>query len=609
MSRHKREFNMQNLSQLKKTIIVSFRLMRLVWNVDPVLLIISFVASLIPAILPFVIAYIGKLLIDFVVAAIAGKAAPLSHLYFLIGIGLGAYFLQSLIQQTQQYVNTLLWTKLPISLNQLIFEKTAGLDMQYFEDSQFKDLLQKVRDSYNFRTQQHVQNLFYFFQSILQVTIAAIALIHLNVILLAAIVLIAIPEFVNDVQQSRLAYGIWDANTKFRKRYWYLSNLLQVAWSVKEVKLFSLGKRFLKEVEDIQTKFYDDNAALAKRTYIINVILSAVSTIFLIGIQFFVIILALQRRITIGDINFYQSVISNFQNGLGGLFNNLNRIFDNSQYIQSIFDLFDTPSLIIEVANPVQLHLSKPPLIEFKHVSFSYPDKKEKALTDFNLTIQPGEKVAFVGENGAGKSTIIKLLARFYDVTEGEILIDGINIKDLSLTSWYQTLGILFQDFNRYEDTVKDNIAYGDLTKEARDEVIEKAARDSGANSFITTFDNAYQQMLGRTFEEGLELSTGQWQKLALARAFFRDAKVLILDEPTAAIDPKAEAEIFDKVDKLSKDKTVIIISHRFSTVRNADTIYVINNGRIQESGSHEELMKQKGQYAKLFSLQARRYQ
>jgi ATP-binding cassette subfamily B protein len=609
MSRHKREFNIPSLTQLKKTAIVSFRLFKLVWSVDPVLLVISFVTSLVPAVLPFIIAYIGKLLIDFVVAAIAGKAAPLSHLYFLIGLGLGIYFLQSVVQQTQQYVNTLLWTKLPISLNQLIFEKTAGLDMQYFEDSQFKDLLQKVRESYNFRTQQHIQNLFYFIQSVLQVSIAAIALVHLNIFLLAAIILIAIPEFLNDIQQSRLAYGIWDANTKFRKRYWYLSNLLQVAWSVKEVKLFSLGNRFLKEVEDIQTKFYDDNAALAKRTYIINIILSTVSVVFLIGIQFFVIIQALQRRITIGDINFYQSVISNFQNGLGGLFNNLNRIFDNSQYVQSIFDLFDTHPLITEIANPVQLHLTKPPLIEFKNVSFSYPDKKEKALKNFNLTIHPGEKVAFVGENGAGKSTIIKLLARFYDVTEGEILINGTNIKALSLASWYQTLGILFQDFNRYEDTVKDNIAYGDLNKEARDEVIEKAARDSGANSFITTFDNTYQQMLGRTFEEGLELSTGQWQKLALARAFFRDAKVLILDEPTAAIDPKAEAEIFDKVDKLSQDRTVIIISHRFSTVRNADTIYVINNGSIQESGNHKELMKKQGQYAKLFSLQASRYQ
>lgn len=609
MSRHKREFTIPSFSQLQKTVIISFRLLKLVWNVDPVLLVISFIASLIPAIIPFIIAYIGKLLIDFVVAAIAGKTAPMSHLYFLIGLGLAAFFVQNLVQQTQQYANTLLWTKLPISLNQLIFEKTAGLDMQYFEDSQFKDLLQKVRESYNFRTQQHIQNLFYFIQSMLQVTIAAVALVHLNVLLLAAIALIAIPEFLNDVQQSRLAYGIWDANTKFRKRYWYLSNLLQVAWSVKEVKLFSLGKRFLNEVEDIQRKFYEDNAALAKRTYIINIILSAVSTLFLIGIQFFVIILALQRRITIGDINFYQSVISNFQNGLGGLFNNLNRIFDNSQYVQSIFDLFDTPPLITEIANPVRLHLTKPPLIEFKNVSFSYPDKKEQALKNFNLTIHPGEKVAFVGENGAGKSTIIKLLARFYDVTEGEILINGTNIKDLSLASWYQTLGILFQDFNRYEDTVRDNIAYGNLSKEAGDEAIEKAAKDSGAESFITTFDNQYQQMLGRTFEEGLELSTGQWQKLALARAFFRDAKVLILDEPTAAIDPKAEAEIFDKVDKLSQDRSVIIISHRFSTVRNADMIYVIENGKISESGTHKNLMRQKGQYAKLFSLQASRYQ
>jgi ATP-binding cassette subfamily B protein len=453
-----------------------------------------------------------------------------------------------------------------------------------------------------------VNNALFLFQSTVQVLIAAVALIHLSPLLLLLIVCIAIPEFLNEMKQSKIAFGIWDAHTKHRKRYWYLADLLQNAWSVKEIKLFSLGKSFLKEVKDIQTAFYKENSALAKRTFFINLGLNSISTLFSLSILVFIVLQALARRITIGDINFYQAVISNFQNGLGGAFSNINRMYDNSLYVKSIFELLDAKPIITDSPDAVSLQLTEPPLIEFNDVSFSYPGSKEKNLSHITLTIKPGEKVAFVGENGAGKSTIIKLLARFYDVTTGEILLNGVNIKNIRLADLYTSLGILFQDFNRYEDTVKDNIYYGDIRKEAHPTHIEKAALNAGASEFIKDFDQAYDQMLGKTFEEGTELSTGQWQKMALARAFFRDALVLILDEPTAAIDAKAEAEIFDRVDALSRGKTIITISHRFSTVRNADKIYVIDKGHIIESGSHESLMKQQGQYAKLFTLQAQRY-
>ncbi|CAN5135174.1 ABC transporter ATP-binding protein [soil metagenome] len=606
MPKHRKPFNIKGIGS---TVKVSLRLIKLVWSIDAKLFSLSVLATLVPAIVPFITAYIGKLTIEDVVNYLTGHPAPLSHLYVLLGIGLVVYLFQNIAFRTQDFVNSLLWTKLPITLNQMIFEKTASLDMQYFEDSKFKDLLQKVREGYNYRTQNQVGNLLYLFQSFIQVVISAVALIHLNFFLLFIMLLLAIPEFINDINQSKLSFGMWDANTKHRKRYWYLSDLLQSPWSVKEIKLFDLSKNFLKEIKTIQTKFYDDNASLAKRTYIINIGLNVLSAIFSISIQIFVIIQALNKKITIGDINFYQTVISNFQNGLGGLFNNLNRIFDNSQYVQSIFELFDAEPFIVETANPVSLDLTKAPLIEFRDVTFGYPGKKEKALHNFNLTIHPGEKVAMVGENGAGKSTIIKLLARFYDVDEGELLINNVNIKDVKLTELYQLMGILFQDFNRYEDSVKDNIAYGDISGKRTDEYIVNSAKAAGAHSFITDFDRSYEQVLGKTFDDGVELSTGQWQKMALARAFFRNANMLILDEPTAAIDAKAESEIFDRVDRLSKDKTVIIISHRFSTVRNADTIYVIEHGKVKESGSHNELMKLKGQYSELFNLQAKRYQ
>ncbi len=250
----------------------------------------------------------------------------------------------------------------------------------------------------------------------------------------------------------------------------------------------------------------------------------------------------------------------------------------------------------------------KTPRIEFKNVSFAYPDTKGQVLRDFSLEINHGEKIAFVGENGAGKSTIIKLLARFYDVDSGVILINGKNIKDLNLESWYRYIGVLFQEFNKYEYSVNENIYFGKVHEKYNEQEITRAATLAGAHPMIQKLDKGYQQMLGRMFEGGIELSGGQWQKVALARAFLRNAPILVLDEPTSALDARAETEVFGRVEKLAKDKTVIIISHRFSTVRNADKIYVIDNGKIIESGNHLSLMKLNGQYAALFNLQAKGY-
>lgn len=294
---------------------------------------------------------------------------------------------------------------------------------------------------------------------------------------------------------------------------------------------------------------------------------------------------------------------------MGGLLRNLNTVFDSSLYVQSLFDILEVQPIIKESEHPVKIDSNRPPLIEFKNVSFAYPDTSYKILDNFSLTINPGEKVAFVGENGAGKSTIIKLLTRFYDVSAGEILINGINIKELSLEDWYSHIGVLFQDFNRYEDAASENIYLGKNNQPKEIEQIVTASKLAGSHEMVEKFDKKYEQMLGRMFEGGLELSGGQWQKIALARAFFRNAPILVLDEPTSAIDAKAESQIFERVEKLSRDKTVIIISHRFSTVRNADKIFVMDKGRIKESGTHQELLKLNGQYAEMFRLQAKGYQ
>lgn len=597
------------LNQIRDTIWTSARLIKLVWSVDPLLLTTTLIANILPGIIPFINFYIYKLMIDLVADSFSGHPVNFSNLYLLLGLRLLTSFVQGATYRTEDFLSRLLWTKVPITLNQVVLGKTSSLDMYYFEDSKFKDLLEKVRDSIAWKPQQMLDFLFNGLQSFVQLSIAFVAIAKLNWFLMVLVIAVAIPEFINQTAQSKLSWGVWSQNSPFRKKFWYLSGLLQHAWTIKEIKIFRLANRFLAEIKLIQEKFYRENAVLVKKNYFLNLVFNGLSTLVFIGVEIFVIFEALAKRLTIGDIGFYTGVVNNFQNGLGGLFRNMAGIFENSLYVKTIFELLDSEPVIKIPVHPKKINLKIAPIIEFKNITFSYPDTKKKILENFSLTINPGEKIALVGENGSGKTTLMKLLARFYDVNKGGILINGVNIKQVDLDSWYRALGMLFQDFNKYEHTAEENIGFGKVHKNVGLKEIINAATSAGAHSMIQKLDQGYKQMLGKTFEGGVDLSGGQWQKIALARAFLRNAPVLVLDEPTASIDAKAEAEIFNRVERLSKDKTVIIISHRFSTVRNADKIYVIDNGKIVESGTHQGLMKIDGQYATLFNLQAKGYQ
>lgn len=564
---------------------------------------------IIPAFLPLANMYIYKLIIDQVVRILSNQVSfnP-AFFYPLLLARLFTYFLSDIVYRTQTLMEQILWAKAPIEISQMVLKKISSLDIHYFENDKFRDQLEKVRQSYDFRPQALMDNILYSLQGLVQFLIALIALARLNPVLILLISLIAIPEFVNQNYQSKFAWNIWSDNSPLRKRYGYLDRMLQGRREIMEVKMLRLAGQFLKEMRDLNLKFYHDNKKVARKTYLSSILFNTISSGVYMGIEIYVIFLALAKKVTVGDIGFYTGMVSNFQSSLGGLLRNLNKVFEHSLYLKSVFDILDVEPLIPIPANPIKLQLSHPPKVEFKDVSFAYPGSEKNILDNFSLTVDPGEKVAFVGENGAGKSTVIKLLARFYDVDSGEILINGINIKQLDLDDWHQHLGVLFQDFNRYEDPVKANIHYGNIQTEARTENVIKAAISAGAHPMIQKLEKQYDQVLGKMFEGGIDLSGGQWQKIALSRAFFRSAPVLVLDEPTSSIDARAEAEIFSRVERLSKNKTVIIISHRFSTVRNADKIYVIDQGKIKEGGSHQELLKLGGQYAQLFNLQARGY-
>lgn len=479
-------------NQIKDTFKTSVRMLGLVWNIDKWLFLASAVSNLIPGIIPFVNIYIYKLIIDLVVAIASGQPFDPAKFYPLIGIRIFTYFIQDAAFSTQGYIEKILWTKVPIYLNQVYFKKISTLDVYYFESDKFHDLLEKARQGYDFRPQQMVGALFYALQSTVQFLIAFVALARLNWFFIILISLVAIPEFITSALNSKLSWGIWGENSPYRKRYDYLTRLLQGPREFKEVKMFSLAKRFLGEVKDIQEKFYVDNKKISKRGYGADLIYSILSSLVFIGIEIYVVFQAFAKKVTVGDISFYTGVVSNYQNGLAGVLRNVNKIFETSLYVKSLFELLDLEPILKISDNPMKLLYKKPPVIEFRNVDFTYPETNKKILHNFSLTIQAGEKVALVGENGAGKSTVIKLLTRFYDVDAGEILIDGVNVKDLDLDNWYLHLGVLFQDFNRYEHTTAENIYFGKVHEDMDLKKVVEAAISAGAHSFIKTLDKGY---------------------------------------------------------------------------------------------------------------------
>lgn len=597
------------MGRFKQTITTSARLLELLWTIDKWLLLANAVAVTIPALVPFAFAYIFKLVIDQVVLSVSLSVIDFNKFILLFAAGFSIYTIQSLAFSAQDFFHRLLYTKIPISLYQLVLSKVSSLDVAYFEDSEFKNTLEKVRDAYAWRPLNMMDYLLFGFQNLIQVAVAVAVLASLAPWLIVVILAVAVPELLSRIKESELSWGIWDAQSPYRKKFWYISDLLQERSSVLEMKLFQLPKKFLSEIKKLQQNIYQDNKKLATKYLGINAVFNVLGGVTFIAVLLFIVLEALYKRITIGDISYYSTVITNLQSGVGGLFRNLVSIFREALHTTSIFEVLDAPPKIKQALKPAKINLRKPPLIEFKNVSFTYPGSKKKVLSNFNLKINPKEKIALVGENGSGKTTIIKLLCRFYDVDSGEILIQGVNLKNLDLNDWYKTLGVLFQDFVKYEYKAWENIHFGKADERENLSKVIDAATSAGADPMIKKLEHGYNQLLGRTFAGGMELSVGQWQKIALARGFFRDAPVLILDEPTAAIDAKAEAAIFQKVEKLSKNKTVIIISHRFSTVRNADKIYVVEDGKIKEAGSHQQLMALEGQYATLFHLQAKGYQ
>jgi ATP-binding cassette subfamily B protein len=562
------------------------------------------------ALLPASQAWVGKLIVDGVVAAIQQNADPeqVRSVFFYLIIELVLFLVSAGLSQARRLIQQLIQLQLANRIRGEIIRKALNLDLAFFEHPDFYDRLQNARRESGYKPVDLINDTFLIVQNTITLISFALLLLRFSPWLVIILLVTSIPAFIAETRFAEEGFRLLTRRAPETRQINYLSRLLTEDTSAKEIKLFNLGDTLLMRYMSLFEKFFQEDKSLALRRAVAGFSLGLVATLGFYGSYAWIVWQTVHGTISLGDMTLYLTIFRQGQTTFQGILSGVGNIYENSLFMANLFDFL---SIAPQMALPVRTQKLTVPLrrgIEFRGVGFRYPDSEEWALRDINLQIRPGEKIALVGPNGAGKTTLVKLLSRLYDPTEGTILMDGIDIRELDPVDLRQKIGVIFQDFVRYHVPARENVGFGQIDSLEKMEQIMEAARKSGAHPIIEDLPEGYETMLGRWFHGGHELSVGQWQKIALARAFMRDAEILVLDEPTASLDAETEYEIFRRFQELAVGKMAILISHRFSTVRMADRIVVIQEGRIAEIGSHHDLLKQEGIYGHLFNLQAEGY-
>ena len=593
-------------SQIRPLATYGRRAMVLVWATSPLLTIALGTLTLVAGLLPASIAYVSQWLVDSVVAAIEGQAMT-RQVWFWLGIEAVLVATMAGTQTALSICNNLLRAQLGHRVNMMILDKTQTLELAQLEDAVFYDRLTRARREASTRPLSLVQKTFGVIQN-------GIAILSFSGLLLAfspwavlVLILGGLPAFFVEAKFAGDAFRLFRWRSPQSREMMYLESVLAREDYTKEVKLFALAPRLLQRYRDIFGKLFKEDRALTIRRGWWTFALGLVGTLALYGAYAWVVVATVGGVLTLGQMTMYMLVFKQGQSAVSASLTAINGMYEDHLYLTSLYEFLEQPAL---GASGTLTTGSEPGSgLEISEVSFRYPGTDTLALDNINLTLRPGTSLALVGENGSGKTTLTKLIAGLYRIESGDILLDGSSLKDWDRQALQARIGVIFQDFARYQWPVGENIGAGDVSAFDDEKRWQQAARKGLADEFIQSLPKAYATQLGRWFKDGRELSGGQWQKIALARAFMREqADILILDEPTAAMDAKAEAEVFQHFQAMAKHQILILISHRFSTVRQADQIAVMDQGRIIELGSHDELITLGGQYATLFELQARAY-
>lgn len=585
------------------------RFFGLIWRTDRRLTLITVFLRLLKSGLPLAMLYVGKEIIDEVIRLI-DQPDPLAEarfLWILLGIELALAVLSDLISRGITLTDSLLGDLFANQTSVDLIEHAARLDMYQFENPVFYDKLERARRQTRGRTALMSQSLQQV-QDIITIIFLGAGLVAFNPWLILILIVAVIPSFLGETHFNERTYSLTRSWTPQRRELDYLRYIGASDQTAKEVKVFNLSGFLARRFKHLAHKYYLENRKIAVQRNLWGSLLSTIGTLAYYGAYVVIAVQTITGRITVGELTFLTGAFSRMRGMLQGIMSRFSRIADGAMYLQDLFDFLALKPSIRSEADSIPFPEQIREGFTFEGVSFRYPGSEKWAVRNLHFHLPAGEKLALVGENGAGKTTLVKLLARLYDPTEGRILIDGIDLRRIELDSLRKNVGVIFQDFIRFQLKARENIAVGDIEALEEMDRIEEASYKSLANQVIDELPGGYEQVLGKRFQDGLELSGGQWQKIALARAYMRDAQLLILDEPTAALDARAEHEVFLRFSELISGKTAVLISHRFSTVRMADRILFLENGQILELGSHKELIAQNGKYAELFNLQAQGY-
>jgi ATP-binding cassette subfamily B protein len=580
--------------------------LHILWESGPAVVTWGIVLRIFVASVPFGVVKVAAAIINDISIVLRHQPLP-SDFWKLVAAEVALNVLLGLLTRAVDYSDSLLANRYTQHVSVRVMEQAAQLDLTTYEDPVFYDRLERARVQATDRLAM-IQLMGRLFQQVITTLIFSIALVVASPWLLLLMGFGVLPSFLGETHYAFLGYAKNFRQTPAKRQMDYLRQVAGSREGAKEVKLFGLNKFFTRRFQDLADQIYVEDVALSRSKLLVGGLLGVIGTLGYYGAYVYVIWRTLNGAYDLGQFSFLTGAIQQASSNLQQVFSTASGIADQALFLTDLIAFFEMKPTVD--ANPNGKPAPQPIQrgFEFRNVSFTYPGTNRTVLKNFNLKLSLGERIALIGENGQGKTTVVKLITRLYDPTEGQILLDGIDLREYSLEDLHRQIGVIFQDFMRYEMTARENIAVGRIDQPHQQADIELAAHKSLADTVVDKLTGGYDQMLGRRFEGGVELSGGEWQKMALARAYLRDAQLLILDEPTAALDARSELEVFERFAELTQGKMALLISHRFSTVRMADRIVVLSGGRLIEEGNHKELMAHAGVYASMFEMQAASY-